>query len=477
MNFSELGLDSALLKGIHETGYTTCTQVQEATFTHTLKGKDVCVQSQTGTGKTAAFLVSLFHLITSRAQGQKRESALIVTPTRELASQIEQEAQQLGRYMNLTIGTFYGGVGYKLQEQLLKQGVDIMIGTPGRLLDLSGSGKLNLSKTTYLVIDEADRLLDMGFLPDLRKIFRKMPPYSKRLTMLFSATLSYRARELAWEHMNNPVEVEIAPQQVTVENVSQVLYHVSVEEKMNLLLGILKKEDPKNALIFANTKQATYEVACRLKANGYDTNYIIGDLPQNRRLEVIEDLKSVKVRFLVATNVAARGLHVDDLEIVINYDVPEDPEDYVHRIGRTARAGKTGKAITLACEQYAYGLEGIEKFTQQKIPVEWADDALFVEDASAGKRFRLDRDTKFFTRKPLPGKPLSSRKTASPKPHRKRTEAMPAKAAPAKAARTTAAAPAKPKAARAKIAPPKGNTPEDRLAYYARKYGDTFHAS
>jgi len=453
MEFRELGLNQDILKGIQETGFTICTKVQEATFTHTLKGKDVCVQSQTGTGKTAAFLISLFDLL-SREPAGKRGKALIVSPTRELASQIEAEAKQLGRFANLRIGTFYGGVGYKNQEQLLKQGVDIMIGTPGRLLDLSASGKLDLSRATYLVIDEADRLLDMGFLPDLRKLLRRMPSYSKRLTMLFSATLSYRARELAWEYMNNPVEIEIAPEQVTVENVSQVLYHVSLDEKINLLLGILNKEQPRNALIFTNTKQAAFEVAHRLMANGYDANYIIGDLPQKKRLQVIEDIKSENIRFLVATNVAARGLHVDDLELVINYDVPEDCEDYVHRIGRTARAGKSGKAITLACEEFAYGLEAIEKFTQQKIPVQWADDDLFAEDKSAGMRFRLQYDAKRLSGRPMHARHASHKKTDRPKRPKKRPEKAPAKVHKAKAH--------------------KGSTPEDRLAYYARKYGDTF---
>jgi len=456
MNFNELGLNEDVFKGIQATGFTSCTPVQEATFNHTLKNRDVCVQSQTGTGKTAAFLISLFELLL-KYPNKERAKALIITPTRELASQIETEAEQLGRYLNLVVGTFYGGVGYKKQEQLLKKGVDIMIGTPGRLIDLSGSGKLDLSKTAFLVIDEADRLLDMGFLPDLRKILRRMPPYNKRLTMLFSATLSYRARELAWEHMNDPAEIEIAPEQITVENVSQLLYHVGNDEKMNLLLGILEKEQPKNALIFTNTKHAAYEVANRLKVNGYDTNYIIGDLPQQRRLKVIEDIKSEKVRFLVATNVAARGLHVDDLEMVVNYDVPEDCEDYVHRIGRTARAGKAGKAVTLACEQYAYGLEAIEKFTQQKIPVEWPGEDFFVEDKSAGMRFHLRSDTKKVPRKPLHARHASPVKTSTPKPVKKHRGPVAAK--------------------KPKQKPTTPKTSEDRLAYYARKYGDTFKAN
>jgi ATP-dependent RNA helicase RhlB len=452
MEFNELNLYKDLLKGIQATGFSTCTQVQEATFSQTLKSKDVCVQSQTGTGKTAAFLISLFELIT-RASDYKKETALVITPTRELASQVESEAKELGRFLDLTVGTFYGGVGYKEQEQLLQQGVNIMIGTPGRLLDLCSSGKLKLSKTKYLIIDEADRLFDMGFLPDLRKILRKMPPYSKRLTMLFSATLNYRSRELAWEYMNDPFEIEIAPEQITVENVSQVLYHVSIEEKMSLLLGILNKEQPKNALIFTNTKQSAYEVANRLKANGYDSNYIIGDLPQKRRLRLIEDIKSERIRFLVATNVAARGLHVDDLELVINYDVPEDCEDYVHRIGRTARAGKTGKAITLACEKFAYGLEAIEKFTQQKIPVQWADDKLFAEDKSAGVHFHLQHDTKKFPRKKIQAQRSSHRRDLSNKRPRNRRESVPAKKTH------------------------KRKSDQDRLSYYAKKYGDTFRAN
>jgi len=347
-------------------------------------------------------------------------------------------------------------VGYKQQEQLLRKGVDIMIGTPGRLLDLSGTGKLDLSKISFLVIDEADRLLDMGFLPDLRKILRRMPPYNRRTTMLFSATLGYRARELAWEYMNDPVEIEIAPEQVTVENVKQVLYHVGNDEKMNLLLGILIKEQPKNALIFTNTKHAAYEVAGRLKINGYNTDYIIGDLPQKQRLKVIEDIKTEKVRFLVATNVAARGLHVDDLEMVINYDVPEDCEDYVHRIGRTARAGKAGKAVTLACEQYAYGLEAIEKFTQQKIPVEWPSEEIFAEDKSAGMRFHLKNDTRKVPRKPVRARHATPAKTGTPKPVKKKRVPAAAK----KPMKNTSGE----------------KTPEDRLAYYARKYGDTFKA-
>ncbi|HHO75327.1 MAG TPA: DEAD/DEAH box helicase [Deltaproteobacteria bacterium] len=460
MKFNELDLNEDLTRGIHATGYTSCTPVQEATFVHTLKNRDVCVQSQTGTGKTAAFLISLFELILKHPD-RERAKALIITPTRELASQIETEAEELGRYLNLVVGTFYGGVGYKKQESLLKKGVDIMIGTPGRLLDLSGSGKLDLTKTAFLVIDEADRLLDMGFLPDLRKILRRMPPYNKRLTMLFSATLSYRARELAWEHMNDPAEIEIIAEHVTVENVSQVLYHVGNDEKMNLLLGILEKENPKNALIFTNTKHAAYEVAGRLKVNGYDTNYIIGDLPQQRRLQVIEDIKSENVRFLVATNVAARGLHVDDLEMVINYDVPEDCEDYVHRIGRTARAGKAGKAVTLACEQYAYGLEAIEKFTQQKIPVEWPGEDIFVEDKSAGMRFHLRSDTNKVPRKPIRARHATPVKNTAPKSVKKHRAPVAAK--------------------KPRQTPPKQNTQrpkpsEDRLAYYARKYGDTFKA-
>ncbi|HVN72481.1 MAG TPA: DEAD/DEAH box helicase [Desulfomonilia bacterium] len=382
MHFTELKLDERILLGINEAGFTACTPVQEATFKHSLMGRDVCAQSQTGTGKTAAFLITIFQNL----KDQRNRKAMIIVPTRELAVQVEDEAALLGSHLDFKVACIYGGVGYKAQEQQLKQGASIIVGTPGRIIDLHRSGKLSFKEIGILVIDEADRLFDMGFIADLRRMLRAMPPAHKRQTMLFSATLSFLVKELAWQYMNDPVEIEIAPKQVTVDTVTQELYHVGNEEKMSLLLGILGKEKPRNCLIFTNMKQTAEEVARRLRLNGFTCEYITGDLPQKKRLEVIEGIKNGRILLLVATNVAARGLHVDDLDLVINYDIPEDCEDYVHRIGRTARVGRDGKAISLVCEDYVYALDSIEKYVGMKIPVIWPEESLFAEDKS--KRVR-----------------------------------------------------------------------------------------
>lgn len=386
MKFTELKLDKNILKGIEEAGFTTLMPVQEETLAYSLKGRDVTVQSQTGTGKTAAFLITIFHHFLDK-NSQRNKKALIITPTRELAVQVEKDAKQLGRHLPFTIGSFYGGVGYQVQEDLLYEDVDIIIGTPGRLLDFNHKGKLDFRQMGYVVIDEADRMFDMGFAPDITRIMRNSAAPAKRQTMLYSATLDVNTRRLAREFMNNPAKVEITPEQVTVDTITQVLYHVARREKLNLMLGILKRETPKNALIFTNTKSAAAQVARHLEFNGYTCLHISGDLPQSKRLKVIENFKSGKLPFLVATDVAARGLHIEGLEMIINYDLPGDPENYVHRIGRTARAGKTGKAVSMACEDYVYNLEAIETFIGMKIPVGIADDGFFEKSKSQGMVF------------------------------------------------------------------------------------------
>ncbi len=391
MNFTELNLKPRLLRGIKERGYTEITAVQEQTLAKTLQGMDVAVQSQTGTGKTAAFLVTLFNgMLTNNAL--QRKKALIIVPTRELAVQIEKEAQLLNSHMDFSIGSFYGGVGYVRQLALLKKGLDIVIGTPGRLLDLSERGQLKLKEIRILVIDEADRLFDMGFLPDIRKILRKMPSRNVRQNMLFSATLNRFSRKIAAEHMNRPVFIEVTPERLTVDTISQELYHVKSHIKMNLMLGILKAQAPQNALIFTNMRHAAFRLSKKLQHNGFRSQHLTGDLPQSRRLKIINDFMAGKFAFLVATDVAARGLHIDSLEMVINYDLPQDCENYVHRIGRTARAGNSGKAISLASEGTADHLDAIESFIGMKIPVQTADIELFATDKSLGfsceKRFR-----------------------------------------------------------------------------------------
>jgi ATP-dependent RNA helicase RhlB len=386
MNFEQLQIKPELLRGIRDMEFTELTPVQEKTLAVTLSGRDVAVQSQTGTGKTAAFLITIFQRLPLVAAAWRK--ALIIAPTRELAVQIEAEAKLIGRHLNLKIGCFYGGVGYNRQEALLKRGVDIMVGTPGRLLDLEQKGTLSMRNAGFLVIDEADRLFDMGFLPDIRRILRRVPALQYRQTMLFSATLSAPALQIAREYMNTPEKISVTPENMTVDTITQELYHVGSREKVNLLLGILKKDKPKSVLIFTNMKHDAEKLCQRLELNGYPVEFLTGDLAQSRRQRIIDDFKAGKVLFLVATDVAARGLHIDDLDMVVNYDLPGESENYVHRIGRTARAGKSGKAVTLACEKYIANLEGIEKLINAKIPVVFPEDDMFLRDKSRGHIFQ-----------------------------------------------------------------------------------------
>ncbi len=390
MEFQELNLHPDLQKGIDNAGFTTCMPVQEMVFAHSLTGEDIYAQSQTGTGKTAAFLISIMQRIMTDPELRTRK-VLILTPTRELAIQIESDAKKLGKYLPISTGAFYGGVSYGPQIDMLRSDVQIIIGTPGRVIDLLQQGKMLFKDVGFLVIDEADRMFDMGFIDDLRKLLRYLPAAERRQTYLFSATLGLRVKDLAWEYMREPKEISIEPEKVTVELVTQQLYHVGSHEKLALLLGLLEREKPESCLIFCNQKFMVEELARRLKINGFDCEFIMGDLPQAKRTEVIERLKAGKIRILVATDVAARGLDVEALELVVNYDVPEDAESYVHRIGRTARAGKAGKAITLACEKFVYGLYSIEKYLGSKIPVMPFEEALLLEDRSRGMRFSRDR--------------------------------------------------------------------------------------
>jgi ATP-dependent RNA helicase RhlB len=390
MTFEELQLDAALLRGIQDMGFTALTPVQELTLVHSLAGKDVAVQSQTGTGKTAAFLITIFQRQQAVAAAWRR--ALIVAPTRELAVQIEAESRLIGRHLNLRSACFYGGVGYNRQEAALKKGVDIMVGTPGRLLDLEQKGTLSMKNIGFLVIDEADRLFDMGFLPDIRRILRRVPALEYRQTMLFSATLSTPALQIAREHMNRPERISVTPEKITVDAVRQELYHVGSHEKLSLLLGILKRDRPRSVLIFTNMKHDAERLSRRLEINGYANEFLTGDLAQSKRLQIIDDFKAGKGKIVVATDVAARGLHIEDLDMVVNYDVPNESENYVHRIGRTARAGKSGKAVTLACEKYVLNLDPIHELLHDKIPVIFPEDELFLPDKSRGMMFHDRRE-------------------------------------------------------------------------------------
>jgi ATP-dependent RNA helicase RhlB len=397
MEFTDFKLHSDLQKGIDEAGYKTCMPVQEQVLSHAFGGQgqdcnasqDLYVQSQTGTGKTAAFLIVIFQRMLTEEPLFKRK-ALIMAPTRELAVQIEEEAKMLGKYLPFKTGSFYGGIGYTQQEKLLRENAQILVGTPGRVLDLNKSGRMNLMEISFLILDEADRMFDMGFYPDLRKLIKVVPHTDRRQTMLFSATLNSWVKNLAWEYTKSPFEIEIKPEIVTVEEITQILYHASSEEKMPLLLGILKHEQPQSAVIFCNTKKHTEIIAKRLKLNGYDCEFIIGDLPQVKRLKIIDDVKAGKIKILAATDVAARGLDIENLAMVINYDLPSEAENYVHRIGRTARAGKTGKAFSLASEHDVYELPAIERYIGKKIPSEIPCRELYAEDKSANHHIQTD---------------------------------------------------------------------------------------
>ncbi len=390
MNFTDFNLDSGLQEGLAEAGYITCMPVQEQVLKHGLEGADLYVQSQTGTGKTAAYLVTILQRLANdpALSGKK---ALIMVPTRELAVQVEEEARIVGSGMKFSAHSFYGGVGYGHQQELLKKGVDIIIGTPGRVIDLQESGQMDLSQVAFLVVDEADRMFDMGFYPDLRTLIKVLPKAENRQTMLFSATLNNWVKNLAWEYTIEAKEITIEAENVTVNEIEQMLYHVSTSEKMQLLLGLIKKENPESLIVFCNTKKMSEIVSKRLKINGIESEFIIGDLPQSKRLQVIDSFKSGSLRCLVATDVAARGIDVDSLAMVINFDLPNEAENYVHRIGRTARAGKTGKAYSFCSEHDVYNLPAIEKYCEMKLPSTMPTDELIVEDKSAGVYIRTDR--------------------------------------------------------------------------------------
>lgn len=391
--FSELGLAPPLMRGLGELGFQQCTPIQARALPLALQGRDVAGQAQTGTGKTAAFLLAIMHrLLTVAAPEAKRPNqprALVLAPTRELAIQIHADAADLGKYTDLKLGLAYGGTGYESQRQVIEEGVDLMIGTPGRLIDYLKQKALDLRAVEVVVLDEADRMFDLGFIKDIRFLLRRMPPAVERLSMLFSATLSYRVLELSYEHMNNPETIVIEQDRVTAEGVSQRLLHVSNAEKISVLIGLLRALGTQvRVMVFVNTKREGERVAAYLIGNGFQAEWISGDVPQKKRQRLLRAFHEGEISVLVATDVAARGLHIPDVTHVINYDLPQDAEDYVHRIGRTARAGATGDAISLCCETYCYSLPEIEEYVGQKISADVADEALKVSPAPPAKQWQ-----------------------------------------------------------------------------------------
>ena len=373
--FSSFDLHPALLAGLEAAGFTRCTPIQALTLPVALPGGDVAGQAQTGTGKTLAFLVAVMNrLLTRPALAERKPEdprALILAPTRELAIQIHKDAVKFGSDLGLRFALVYGGVDYDKQRELLQQGVDVIIATPGRLIDYVKQHKVvSLHACEVCVLDEADRMFDLGFIKDIRFLLRRMPIRTERQTLLFSATLSHRVLELAYEHMNEPEKLVVEAETITAARVRQRLYYPSDEEKLPLLIGLLSRSEGARTMVFVNTKMFVERVARSLERAGYRVGVLSGDVPQKKRESLLKKFQAGQLEILVATDVAARGLHIDGVSHVYNYDLPFDAEDYVHRIGRTARLGAEGDAISFACERYAMGLPDIEAYIEQKIPSE-----------------------------------------------------------------------------------------------------------
>ncbi|MCK9489272.1 MAG: DEAD/DEAH box helicase [Xanthomonadales bacterium] len=380
--FSSFDLKPELLSGLEATGFTRCTPIQALTLPDALQGVDVAGQAQTGTGKTGAFLVSTFQrLLTRDALTERRTGdprALILAPTRELAIQIHRDAVNIGRNTGLRMALAYGGTDYDKQRSILEQGIDVLIATPGRLIDYYKQKAVDFRGIEVLVIDEADRMFDLGFIKDIRYIMRRLPERERRQGLLYSATLSHRVRELAYEHMNSPIELKVETDNVTADRVRQIVYFPATDEKKALLLNLLKNLEVERTIIFVNTRHWVERVTEWLKRYGYRAGALSGDVPQRKRESLLRRFKAGEIDMLVATDVAARGLHIPAVSHVINYDLPQDAEDYVHRIGRTARLGAEGDAISLACETYAISLPDIEAYIEQSIPRGQIDPAWLV---------------------------------------------------------------------------------------------------
>jgi len=382
LRFDSLDLHPDVQAGIRDAGFEFCTPVQAKTLPIALKGEDVAGQAQTGTGKTAAFLVATYEKLLKSTPADadgKQPRAFMLAPTRELAVQIAADAEILGKHTGFVIGLAFGGTDYDKQRNQLAAGVDILIGTPGRIIDYYKQGVFKLDRVEVAVLDEADRMFDLGFIKDIRYLLRRLPQPGQRLNMLFSATLSHRVLELAYEHMNDPTLVQIEPDKVTADRVRQAIFFPSNEEKLPLLVGLIREMGRARIMVFVNMKREADRLEAYLQANGINARAISGDVPQKKRLRMLKDFQNGELPVLIGTDVASRGLHIPDVQYVLNYDLPQDAEDYVHRIGRTARAGAAGDAISFGCETYAVSLPDIEEYIGHKIPVANFDRSLLPE--------------------------------------------------------------------------------------------------
>ena len=374
MSFSSLGLSEQLVRATADQGYETPSPIQQQAIPAVLSGKDVMAAAQTGTGKTAAFLISI---LTYELENPPEENrlpgspfALIIAPTRELVLQIQKDAESLAKLTNINSLAIVGGIDYEKQKVKLTRRVDIVIATPGRLLDFIRSRSIDLSKIEILVIDEADRMLSMGFIPDVKSIIAKTPDRTCRQTQLFSATYTQDIRRLAAQWTLNPIKVDIAPENIAVKTVKQKAFLVSEQDKYQLLKDLIEQHDMLRVLIFVNRRDSARELERRITGDNFICGLLAGDVPQRKRIKTLEKFRSGEINILVATDVAGRGIHIDNISHVINFNLPEDPEDYVHRIGRTGRAGSLGISISLVCETDAFSLPAIEEMLGEKINFE-----------------------------------------------------------------------------------------------------------
>ncbi|ART80705.1 ATP-dependent RNA helicase RhlB [Oceanisphaera avium] len=405
VKFAQLGLQPQVVTGLDAKGFYQCTPIQALSLPYLIQGKDLAGQAQTGTGKTIAFLAATFNYLLTHPATQARQvnqpRAIIMAPTRELAVQIYNDADTLSASTGLKLGLAYGGEGYEEQTAVLNAGVDILIGTTGRIIDFLKKQVIDMGAIQAVVLDEADRMFDLGFIKDIRFLFRRMPPPQQRLNMLFSATLSLRVQELAYEHMNSPEEVTIEPARKTGVAIKEELFYPAQEDKLLLLLTLIENEWPDKAIVFANTKYSCEKVHAWLAADGHRVGLLTGDVPQRKRSAILEEFTKGDLDILVATDVAARGLHIPEVSHVFNYDLPDDAEDYVHRIGRTGRAGASGCSISFACEEYVFNLPAIEEYIEHAIQVSNYDKDSLLDDVTPPLRIHHHRATS--NRKPNNG--------------------------------------------------------------------------
>lgn len=393
VRFHDLHLPDKLMHGIFDLGFKYCTDIQGEILPESLKGRDVTGQAQTGTGKSAAFLISIFTQLLKDPNNRKKISkgprALILAPTRELVLQIEKDAFALSKYTPFkTVGVF-GGLGYEKQKKaLLSKSVDIVVATPGRLIDFLNKRIVRLDNIDFLVIDEADRMLDMGFIPDIRKIVNSTPNKSKRQTMFFSATLNAEVERYAGQWTKDAYRVEIDPGHVASDNITQIIYIVTADEKFPLLYNLIIGKSLDRVLIFTNRKDQAKYLSDKLNAIDIKSTLLSGDVRQQKRVKALEDFRSGRIRVLVATDVAARGLHVDDISHVVNYNFPQDPEHYIHRIGRTGRANSFGTSISFACEDDSFYIPAIEKILGNELKCEYPDEELLKATPKPKKKIQ-----------------------------------------------------------------------------------------